>query len=268
MGFKSSIVNDRCFLGFFILGNCDLLGGVALLVAQNHDVLNGFGSLGCLEALDFSINCDDVVFLKSFNNGLDLSLGIVDLVGGDSFSSILVLGEDGGCGFLGNDEAFINKLELVFLVFHDHHSVVFVIFLGHNKELLDVLAFFDFDVLDQVLSESGLDFVEVVENFLCLNVFGQRFFGDNLYFGLLGFFHLLEFFAEDFLNGFNDDLLSFDGVPSDNPEPEPQDDVVDDEAVLFLGNFGDFQDFNLFRVVLGIGKDLFENLLEVVFVLD
>ena len=44
--------------------------------------------------------------------------------------------------------------------------------------------------------------------------------------------------------------------------------MVDDEAVLFLRNFGDFQDFDLFGVVLGVGKDLFEDLLEVVLVLD
>ena len=44
--------------------------------------------------------------------------------------------------------------------------------------------------------------------------------------------------------------------------------MVDDEAVLFLRNFGYFQDFNLFGVVLGVGEDLFEDLFEVVFVLD
>ena len=181
-----------------------------MLVAQDHYVFDGFGSFGCLEALDFSIDCGDVIFLKSFDNGLDLGLGIVDFVGGDSFSSILVFREDGCGSLLSNNEALIDKLEIVFLVFHDNHPVVFVILFGHNEELLDLFAFFNFDVLDQVLPEGGLDFVEVVENFLCLDVLGQGFFGDDLDFGLFGFFHLLEFFAEDFLNGLNDDLLSFD----------------------------------------------------------
>lgn len=110
------------------------------------------------------------------------------------------MSENGGTGFLDSGETFINKLKLLrLIVFHDDHSVFFAVLLSNDEYFLNILSFFDLDILDKVLPKGGLNFVEIVKDFLSFHTFGKRLLGNNPGNGGFWFLHFLQFGTQNFL---------------------------------------------------------------------
>lgn len=183
----------------FIFSYGYLLSGVAMNIRKYCNIFNRLRSLSYLKTLNLSFIVVDVILFESLKNSFNFSCSHINIVGSNSFSVISVFSDDSSSRFLSSDKSLVNKLNFFgLLLFQDDVSVVFSLFLGDNKNFLDVLAFFNFNVLNTVLSEAGLNFVEVIEGFFGLNIFRKRSLLDNSDSGFFRKLNILKLIAEDF----------------------------------------------------------------------